>query len=48
MSDPYGLVSLGLILLDTLDPVCLQHNDNANFSMYEGMSIFDQSTAAEG
>ena len=48
MSDPNGLVSLGLILLDNLDPVCQQPHDNANFSMYEGMNIFDQSNAAEG
>ena len=47
-SDENGLVSLGLILYDSLDPVCQKPLDSANFSMYENMGIFEQSTAAEG
>jgi len=48
MSDSYGLTSLGLILLDKHDPVCQSPHDNANFNLYENMSIFEQSTTAEG
>ena len=48
MSDSYGLTNLGLILLDSLDPECQRPLDNSNFSLYENMSIFEQSTAAEG
>lgn len=47
MADSYGIVSLGLILLDTLDPVCHQPLDNSDMSLYQGMNDFQSSKFAE-
>lgn len=47
MVDAFGIVSLGPILLDTLDPVCQQPLNNSNMAMYWGMDEFQKSKALE-
>jgi hypothetical protein len=45
MVDGSGIVSLGLILLDTEDEVCQHSTNNADMSMYKGMNEFQKSKA---
>ena len=45
--DEHGLVSLGLIMVDTLDPVCQYASSVADMSMYKGLSETEKSKIAE-
>lgn len=45
MVDGSGIVSLGLILLDTEDEVCQHSTNNSDMSMYKGMDEFQKSKA---
>lgn len=48
MVDSHGIVSLGLILLDTLDSACHKAMDISDMSMYQGMNDFQKSKVIEG
>ena len=45
--DEHGLVSLGLIFVDTIDPVCQTVQSAADISMYKGLSETEQSKIVE-
>ena len=47
MVNENGIVSLGLILLDTLDSVCQTPIDNSDMSMYTGLNDFEKSKLVE-
>lgn len=42
-----GISSLGLILVDTLDPVCQHPLDTSDMWVYEAMDVFQKSKALE-
>ena len=45
--DKFGIVSLGPILLDTLDPICQQPYKKLDMKMYKGMDDYEKSEATE-
>ena len=47
MIDPFGITSLGLILVDTLDPLCQHPLDIYDATIYKGMDEWQESIAAE-
>lgn len=47
MVDKFGIVSLGPILLDTIDPICQKPYKKVDMRMYKGMDDYQKSNAAE-
>ena len=45
--DEHGLVSLGLILVDTIDPICQIASSVADMSIYKGLTDSEKSKIAE-